>query len=57
MEDGQNAGRHGGHSLFSLSFFIAQVPGIIIRRTVVFFSIFADCGQKHIVNKDKETRR
>ena len=22
-----------------------------------FFSIFANCGQKHIVNKDKETRR
>ena len=36
MEDGQNAGRHGGHPLFSLPFFIAQVPGIIIRRTVVF---------------------
>lgn len=40
MEDGQNAGRHGGHPLFSLpffiAFFIAQVPGIIIRRTVVF---------------------
>lgn len=32
MEDGQNAGRHGGHPLFSLP----MVPGIIIRRTVVF---------------------